>query len=282
MARRGMYCSLAFGMGILIAVGCGPRKSPREIEMGSNVEDAPSPAASVPAAAGDSTNAFPSIALDYPPPSDIPGIDGAETAAATDPKSASAALNLGYAYYKSAAYSPAVEAFEKAAALSPTRPEPLLFGGQAYMGLGTLDRALSSFTKLTALKNVSPDTRSTAYLQMGNCLFQQQKDKAAKAAFQKSVSLNSKQGAAKIALGAFAALEKQPAKAKPLFEGAIRDLPSSRLRAKAYASLGLLAEQGGNPAAALANYQKAIADDPRSGAAIAGNERLSKKPKAAP
>lgn len=259
---------------LTFAAGCGPHKSPREIELGSNVEDKPSPVASAALPAGDDAKAFPSIALDYPPQGEVPGIDGAETAAAAAPKSATALLNLGYAYYKAAAYAPAVGYLEKAATLAPTRPEPLLYAGQSYMGLGDIDKALPTLTKASGLKNVPPGILSLIFLQIGNCLFQQQKDTAAKAAFTRSLALDPKQGAAQIALGTYAAMEKQPAKAKGLFLEAAKRLPSSRLRGKAYASLGLIAEQAGDKLGATANYKKALVDDPKSAAAIAGVNRI--------
>ena len=233
---------------LALAAGCGPRKSPREIETGSNVEDTPSPAASAQVVTGDDSKAFPSMALDYPPPGETPGIDGAETAATVDPKSATAQLNLGYAYYKAAAYGQAVAAFEKSAKLAPTRPEPLLYAAQSYMGVGATDKALPILTKVSGFKNLPSNVASLVYLQIGNCLFVSQKDPAAKAAFTKSLSLNPKQGAASIALGTYAAMEKQPAKAKTLFTQAAKQMTSSRVRGKAYASLGLIAEQAGDKA----------------------------------
>ncbi|MES2461061.1 MAG: tetratricopeptide repeat protein [Armatimonadota bacterium] len=259
---------------LTLVVGCGPRKSPREIETGSKAGDTPSPAASQAVGAGDVSKAFPSIALDYPPLGEVPGIDAAETEVAKDGNSAAALRNLGYAYYKAAAYPQAAEYFEKSAKVAPDQPETLLFAGQSYMGMGDLDKALASLTKASALKGGKAEVKSLAFLQMGNCLFQQQKDPAAKAAFTKSLALNPKQGAAKIALGTYAAMDKQTAKAKTLFTEATRDLASSRVRGKAYASLGLIAEQAGDKAGALANYKKALSDDPNSAAAKAGIKRV--------
>ena len=262
----------------LLAAGCGPHKSPREIELGSRAEDTPSPAASAATMGGDAANAFPSVALDYPPPTDAPGVDAAETAAITAPKSAPAALNLGYAYYRSAAYTQAVEAFDKAVALAPTQPEPLLYAAQSSMGVGVLPKALTDLTKASVLPKVSPEMRSQIFLQIGNINFQQRKDTAARTAFAKSLVLNPKQGGAKIALGTYAAMDKQPAKAKTFFAGAVGDLPSSRLRGKAYASLGLLAEQAHDKPGAVANYKKALSDDPNNSAAKAGVARAKPLP----
>ena len=118
--------------------------------------------------------------------------------------------------------------------------------------------------------------RSQIFLQIGNIDFQQQKDVAARTAFTKSMALNPKQGGAKIALGTYAAMDKQPAKAKTLFAEAVRDMPSSRLRGKGYAGLGLLAEQAHDKAGAAANYKKALSDDPNNSAAKAGIARLAK------
>jgi tetratricopeptide (TPR) repeat protein len=276
MVKNRILLPLTISVCVLAVAGCGPHKTPREIEMGSNVEDTPSPTASADAFAGNTANAFPSIALDYPPPGEIPSVDGAETAAVTDPKSATAQLNLGYAYYKEAAYGQAIEYFEKAGKLAPTRPEPLLYSGQSYMGVGDLDKALESLAKASEFKNASPEMRSLAFLQIGNCLFQLKNDPAAKAAFAKSLALNPKQGAAKIALGTYLAMEKETGKAKSLFSAAVKELPSSRIRGKAYASLGFLAEQERKKSDAAASYQKALADDPNNSAAKAGMKRVGK------
>lgn len=260
----------------LLAAGCGPHKSPREIELGSRAEDAPSPAASAATVVGTAENAFPSIALDYPPPGEAPGVDAAETAAVTAPKSAGAALTLGYAYYRSAAYSQAIESFDKAAALAPTQPEPLLYAAQSAMGVGVLPKALTDLTKASVLPKVSPEIRSQIFLQTGNIDFLQQKDAAARIAFAKSLALNPKQGGAKIALGTYAAMDKQPARAKTFFAEAVRDLPSSRLRGKGYVGLGMLSEQAHDKPGAAANYKKALSDDPNNSAAKQGLQRLGK------
>lgn len=262
---------------LLFAAGCGPHETPRQREVGANWGDpTPTPSAEASAAAGAASDAdaFPSIALDIPPPASTPGVDAAETAASKDPRSASAVLKLGYAYYKQAAYSQAADAFAKAALGAPKSPDAPLFEGLARMGAGDLNAAITALDKAATLPGAPAKTASLAYLQIGRCRFQQKRDADAKSAFEESLKLDPRQGGAELGLGTYAAMDKHRAAAKTLFTKAASDLPPGRLRAQALASLGLLAEQSGDKAGAAAAYKKAIKEDAQNGAATKALARL--------
>lgn len=224
-----------------------------------------------------SRNAFAHINEDFPPPPDTPGLDAAETEVAKQPDSSNARANLGYALYSAAAYAPALKAFDRALETPPGDARTQLYSGMSSMGIGDLEGAVKKLSSLAGRKDAPADIRSKAYLLVGNCRFRQKKEAAAKEAFAQSLTLDPKQGQAKLALGIFAAMEKKPDAARKYFSGAVDDLPSGEIRSRAYASLGLLAEKANNKPDALKNYQLALDDNPENAPARQGQERLSKK-----
>jgi tetratricopeptide (TPR) repeat protein len=269
-------------------------------------EETPTPAATGPAVAGTDADAFPSIALDVPPPADTPGVDAAETASANRPGDIHAALNVGYAYYKAASYTAAAQAFERAALANshggaaaaalpppsespsksapnapPTRPgtaatTAFLYEGLSAMGAGDLDTAIDALDRAAKeAGSADPNLASVSYLEIGRCRFQEKRDADARSAFEQSLALDPHQGEAKLGLGTFAALDGNTDKAGRLFTEALATLPTGRGRARALASLGLLAEQNKDRRAALAFYRRAVTQDSTSIAAQAGITRLA-------
>jgi len=258
----------------VVLCGCGPRISPREAETGLKPgQDAAMPVG--PDYRIDKANAFPSIGLDLPAPAGIPGVDAAETAAAKAPNSATAVLNVGYAYYAASAYPQSAEQFAHAAALAPGDAAPRLYEGLAQMGAGHLDAAAEALTRVTQVKGIPARMRGIAFAQIGRCRFQQHRDDAAKAAFLQSLAADPYQGQASLGLGAYAALAGDIRGARQRFTNAARDLPAGRQRALAYASLGRLEENVLDRPAALAAYRRALAENPASAAAREALARLS-------
>jgi len=254
--------------------GCGPRISPREAETGLK----PGQEAAIPVGPDyriDKANAFPSIGLDLPAPDGIPGVDAAETAAAKAPNSASAVLNVGYAYYAASAYPQSAEQFAHAATLAPGDAAPRLYEGLAQMGAGHLDAAADALTRVTQLKGVPTHTLGIAYAQIGRCRFQQHRDDAAKAAFLQSLAVDPHQGQASLGLGAYAALAGDIRGARKRFTIAAQDLPPGRQRALAFASLGRLEENVLDRRAALAAYRRALTENPDSTVAREALARLA-------
>lgn len=194
-------------------------------------------------------------------PDDTLGVDKAETLAAAQPTDPQASLRLALSYYKSKAYAQAAPQFVQAARLAPQNTTPLLFLGYTQMAVGALNEAQKTFGSVIVLPNVSPKDAAEANLQIGNCLWAQNKNKDAAAYFEKTLRVNPREGRASLALGTWAASQNKPDVAKTYFNTAARDLPTPHTRAQAYACLGRLAEDAKNLVDARAAYRKAVALD---------------------
>jgi tetratricopeptide (TPR) repeat protein len=218
---------------------------------------------------------LPRLVEDYPAPEKTPGLDVAETAQAQNPNDPQANLTLAFSYYKSRAFVDASSAFARAARLMPDDPTPLLYLGYTQMAAGAQDAAIATFEKVLALKNVSRDTQSEAYLQIGTAHGAMERNEKAMAAYSKSLGFNTRQGKASLALGAWAAQNKRWSQAKDFFTDAANDLPPGRHKAQAYASLGMIAEAAKDTKTALAHYRKALATDEDNQWATEGIARLA-------
>jgi tetratricopeptide (TPR) repeat protein len=219
---------------------------------------------------------LPRVAEERPAPKQGVSLDQAETAVADKPEDAARVLTLAYVYYAAKAYNDAAKTFEKAAKLRPDDPKPLLYLGYTQMAVGALEPALATFERVIALKDVPRETKSEAYLQIGNARGARGEDEKAIQAFTQSLANDPKQGLASLALGGWAARNRRWDQARDFLTDATRDLPDGRHRAQAYAALGKVAEAEKDAKAAIAYYKKSLEIDPENAWAGEGAERLKK------
>jgi superkiller protein 3 len=231
--------------------------------------------APTPAAAGD-----PSVFERIPAPKGLPPLDAAETAVSTKPDDGKALLTLGLVYYDARDVRDAVATLEKAAAKLPEDPTALRYLAAAYIAQGNRDGAVGALRRYANVFAVPKERRAAAQKAAGDLLWADGDLDDAAAAFRKALELDPKNGEASLALGAYAAEKKDRAGAKKYLDAAARDLPAGPPRARAYAALGLLAEQAGDKKAAAAAYKQALAQNPKEERAAAGAARLAApKPK---
>lgn len=232
------------------------------------------------ASAAEPIKPMPGIAEEYPAPANLPSLDIAETARAAKPDGAKENLTLAYCYYQAKAFAQAAPAFERAIQLSPNDPQPYLYLGYTQMAAGALDSAIKTFDSVLALPDISRDVKSVAYLNKGYALGALGKKQAAREAFVQSLGNNTKQGLASLALGGFAAEQKQTEQARDFFTDAARDLGPGRHQARAFSGLGLLSEQAGDIKAARTYYKQALDanKDDEDTWARDGLKRLAGKP----
>jgi tetratricopeptide (TPR) repeat protein len=247
---------------LFLAFGCGRGQSAPD--NGRQAVTGKTSQASASAAAAPAYPTLPRPAEVHPAPSDTPNLDRAETAAAENPRDYRANLQAALAYYKIKAYAQAADAFEKAIALKPDDPTPYLYRGWTQMALGSLPDAVATFQKAADLPGATRDQQSDAFLGLGDCYLAMKLDDKAKEAFSRSIGTNPKQGMASLALGTFAAMRGQAGQAHDFFHDAATDLKTPKEKARAYAALGRLAEEGKDRKAAAENYRKALALDPKN------------------
>lgn len=267
---------------VVVASGCrrsidgSPTPAPAPPEVSQTV--APGQGADAPSVAP--IKPLPGIAEEHPAPANLPSLDVAETARAAKPDGAKENLTLAYCYYQAKAFAQAAPAFERAVQLSPKDPTPYLYLGYTQMTAGALDSAVKTFDSVLNIPDISRDVLSLAYLNKGYALGALGKKQPAREAFVQALGNNTRQGLASLALGGFAAEQKQTTQARDFFADAARDLPPGRHQARAFAGLGLLSEQAGDVKAARAYYKQALAANKEDEDTWArdGLKRLANKP----
>jgi tetratricopeptide (TPR) repeat protein len=193
------------------------------------------------------------IAQRLPAPASGKSIDELETASAKKPGDKAALKALGLAYYNAGGYEPAIATLAKL----PGDPEALLFQSAALLALGRDNDAVAL---LLGLK-----TPQAALLRADYNYLKGGDMTAARTDYAEALKSVATQGEAALALGTILIVDGDRAGARKLFTQAAERLPAGPSRARAYASLGRMIEEGGDGKAARPWYEKALKDDPNNG-----------------
>ena len=241
-------CSLVGSFALVVLAGCTPAPQ---------VAGKPGQTPTVNVAA--SGAAFPQIKDRRPAPKVATSIDKAETDAANG----GSKRDLGLVYYSTGGFAAAQKALEDAVVQNDTDGMAWLYLGYAAMGNGDVDRAVEALKRAGEATDLTAEQRAAAMAELGTVHYQGlNEDKQAKDAFTKAIELNPKEGTAALALGTMLAEAKDAAGAKRCFTLAASGLRKGADRASVYACIGRLEEEGGNKAAARAQYVLALKDDP--------------------
>lgn len=241
-------CSLVGSFALVVLAGCTPAPQ---------VAGKPGQTPTVNVAA--SGAAFPQIKDRRPAPKLVTSIDKAETDAANG----GSKRDLGLVYYSTGGFAAAQKALEDAVVQKDTDGMAWLYLGYAAMGNGDVDRAVEALKRAGEATDLTAEQRAAAMAELGTVHYQGlNEDKQAKDAFTKAIELNPKEGTAALALGTMLAEAKDAAGAKRCFTLAASGLKKGADRASVYACIGRLEEEGGNKAAARAQYVLALKDDP--------------------
>jgi tetratricopeptide (TPR) repeat protein len=241
-------CSLVGSFALVVLAGCTPAPQ---------VAGKPGQTPTVNVAA--SGAAFPQIKDRRPAPKVATSIDKAETDAANG----GSKRDLGLVYYSTGGFAAAQKALEDAVVQKDTDGMAWLYLGYAAMGNGDVDRAVEALKRAGEATDLTAEQRAAAMAELGTVHYQGlNEDKQAKDAFTKAIELNPKEDTAALALGTMLAEAKDAAGAKRCFTLAASGLRKGADRASVYACIGRLEEEGGNKAAARAQYVLALKDDP--------------------
>ncbi|MGC4047450.1 MAG: hypothetical protein QM758_26950 [Armatimonas sp.] len=217
------------------------------------------PQSGTPVSTADSTaapaapNPFSTIARRLTAPTGGKSVDQLETESAKKPGDKVALKALGLAYYNAGGYEPAI------ATLGKLQGDP----EAAYYQAASLLALAKDKEALALLKDLK--TPQAALLRADYNYLKGVDVKAAAEDYTVALKAPETQGEAALALGTIVIVNGDRTEAKKLFALASEKLPAGPSRARAYSSLGRMAEEGNDSKVARGWYKKALKDDPENG-----------------